>query len=411
MSAQRTKTDLPIRVAMLNRYDRKGGAAIAGYRLAEALRHAGADVRLFVRGKTTRDDWVIDVGGMPPKWDLLLEKVVVRIHERKREWNFGFGYMNRGVNFSTEPADVVHIHWPHHGLLSLEGLARLPDPVVWTLHDMWALTGGCHYVGQCEKYHVRCDACPQLRGKTGDLAARQWENKRRLFAGKRIVFVACSRWLAAEARRSALLQNADVRSIPNAIDTEIFCPGDKTAARRRWGLSPQAYVVLFASARIDDPRKGFAYLEKAIQGKKVVLAIMGESKTTPPPGALCLGKVSGEAALAEVYRAADVLAAPSLEDNLPNTVMEAAACGVPAVGFDVGGVSELIDDGRTGFVVPVRDDKALAAALDALAHPELRSRFSAAARQKVLDEFAYPVVARRYLELYRETLSRPPGAV
>ncbi len=391
---------------MLNRYDRQGGAAIAGFRLAEALLQAGADVRLYVRGKTVADDFVRDVGGFSEKLDLLLEKVVVGLHDRKPAWNFGFGLMSRGVKFNIEPADVVHVHWPHHGLLSLEGLRRLPGPVVWTLHDMWALTGGCHYAGACEKYLVRCDACPQLRSRAGDLAARQWEKKRRLFEDKRITFVACSRWLAAEARRSALLAGADVRSVANAIDVDVFCPGDKAAARKKFGLPPEAYVALFASARTDDPRKGFHYLAKAARGKDCVVALMGENKSAPPPGTVALGKISGDAALAEAYRAADVLVAPSLEDNLPNTVMEAAACGVASVGFDVGGVPELIDDGKTGFVVAPGSVEGIAAALDRFSNPDLRRSFGENARKKVLDEFAYAVVAEKYMDVYRHAVEK-----
>jgi glycosyltransferase involved in cell wall biosynthesis len=387
---------------MLNRYDRQGGAAIAGFRLAEALRQSGADVRLYVRGKSVSDDFVRDVGGFSEKLDLLLEKAVVRLHDRKAGWNFGFGLMSRGVNFSLEPADVVHVHWPHHGLLSLSGLRRLPGPVVWTLHDMWALTGGCHYAGACAKYLVRCDACPQLRSRAGDLAARQWENKRRLYADKRMLFVTCSRWLASEARRSALLAEAEVRTVPNAIDADVFCPGDRAAARKKFGLPPEAFVVLFASARTYDPRKGFEFLRRAAQGQNCVIALMGESKSAPPEGTVALGRVSGDASLAAAYRAADILVAPSLEDNLPNTVMEAAACGVPAVGFNVGGVPELIDDGKSGFVVTPGSVEGIADAIKRLADPELRRRFAENARKKTLVEFAYPVVAEKYLDVYRQ---------
>ncbi|MCS7084539.1 MAG: glycosyltransferase [Bacteroidia bacterium] len=396
----------PLRVAMLNRYDRQGGAAVAGFRLARALIEAGADVTLYVRDKTVEDRFVHKVGFWPSKLDLLWEKALVRWHDRKKAWNFRFGLMNRGANFAVESADVVHVHWPHHGLLSLEGLRRLPDPVVWTMHDAWAPTGGCHYPGDCEKYLVRCDACPQLRGRKNDLAARQWEKKRRLFAEKKFWFVACSNWLAVEARRSALLRDADVRVIPNPIDANVFRPGDRFAARQKFALPQEAFVVLFAAARIEDPRKGFDFLKAALAGKDCLLALMGEisDATKLPQRTAILGKISGDAALAEAYAAADVLVAPSLEDNLPNTVMEAAACGLPVVGFEVGGVPELIEDGRTGIVAPPKSVEGLSAALDRLADPEVRRRFGAAARRKVLEQFAYPVVATRYLELYREAM-------
>lgn len=317
------------------------------------------------------------------------------------------------------PADVVHVH-AMIGFLDYRlflGKVVEQAPVVRTLHDMNFFTGGCHYDGGCGRYAARCGACPQLGSSwQWDLSRKVWHRKRavleRIDPG-RLWFVAPSRWLADAASRASLLGRFRVAVIPHGLDTDVFAPRDRGFCRALLGIPDGARVVLFAAHPLGRHDKGFTFLAQAlgrlsdVRGVMLVTAGGGPLPAEVGVPSLQLGYVRGERFLSAVYSAADVLVVPSLQENSPQVVLEAQACGVPVVAFAVGGIPEVVRHERTGITVPVKDVPALAEGIRRLLEDsELRQAMSRRARQTVLEEHTLEIQARRYRDLYEALLGR-----
>ncbi len=234
-----------------------------------------------------------------------------------------------------------------------------------------------------------------------------------------IFFVACSRWLEGEAKKSALLKGHIITSIPNAIDTRLFRPIDRKEARRKAGLPEQGRIILFVSQRVTDERKGIAYLIEAVdrlveqhpelKADTHIAILGGHAEEVADKLALpvhALGYVSDEPTIVAVYNAADVFVTPSLEDNLPNTIMEAMACGVPCVGFRVGGIPEMIDHQKNGYVAELRNSDDLAAGLAYVLTEADGDELKHRALRKVVQNYSQTSVALRYVEVYQHAAAQ-----
>lgn len=413
-----------MRVLIVNTSERTGGAAVAANRLMEALNNNGVKAKMLVRDKETTN---LSVCSLPQTWQLrwhfLWERLCIWLHLRlKRKHLFEIDIANCGSDITKLPefkeADVIHLHWINQGMLSLKGIRKIllsGKPVVWTMHDIWPATSICHYARGCEQYHTSCDKCPLLPG--GSLAQRIWNKKERTLCGQRITFVCCSQWLAEEAKKSGLLRNQHIVSIPNAINTKIFHPIDRLQARQALGLPKAQHIILFVSQRVTDPRKGISYFVDAINKlisehpdiqKNTGIAILGgHAEDVAAQLALPsypLGYISDPKRIVEVYNAADVFVLPSLEDNLPNTIMEAMACGVPCVGFRVGGIPEMINHQENGYVAAFQDAADLAQGIYYVLAEADQQALSQACLHKVTHCYSQQSVANRYIEEYQKRL-------
>jgi len=415
-----------MRVLIVNTSERTGGAAVAASRLMDALTNNGVKAKMLVRDKESSRLTVVSPRGRWRKqWPFLWERFVVWMHlHLRREHLFEVDMANSGLDITQLPefreADVVHLHWINQGMLSLKGIRKILDsgkPVVWTMHDIWPATGICHLTLDCRRFETQCGECPLLPGggSRRDLAARVWRRKQQMLQGRRITFVACSQWLAGEARQSALLKGQRVVSIPNPLDTRLYRPLDKRQARRLLGLPEEGRIILFVSQRATNPNKGMQYLTEAcrlmsrqhpgMQDMTSVAILGGHAEEIVgqlPFSTYPLGYVNDEQRIVSVYNAADVFVLPSLSENLPNTIMEAMACGVPCVGFRIGGIPEEIDHLVTGYVARYKDADDLACGLRwALADAD-REQVAEACISKVARSYSQSSVAHRYLEVYED---------
>ena len=409
-----------------------GGAAKAAHRLHRALAKEEVESRMLVAQRCSADEDTLEYNPVTPVPAALgraffrLGRRWHRPRPRKAGAYFTPDWTLTGWRLASQlpPCHLVNLHWVAD-LLDYRTLPQLTErvPVVWTFHDMNAFTGGCHYSGTCERYTAQCGACPQLRTSSGenDMTRRVWNRKQRIFARispDRFTIVCPSRWLAGEARRSTLCRRFDTRIIPNGIDPRDYYPVEQTDARRRFNLPEGARIVLFVADQIEDRRKGFRFLLKALDAIRAIpgllLVTLGRGDTSFLSGPLFrhLGPVHEIESLRSAYSAADVFAIPSLQDNLPNTVLESMACGTPVAGFDAGGVGEAVIDGQTGLLAATADDTAFATNLRSMLEDERRRRalgYESLAR--VEREFTVTLQANRYAALYREILQAQPAAL
>jgi len=419
-----------MRVLIVNTSERAGGAAMAASRLMEALIGHGVKAKMLVRDKQTDALTVVELPGRwRQQWCFLWERLVIfmRLHFLRKRL-FELDIANAGTDITRlrefQEADVIHLHWVNQGLLSLGDIRRIlltGKPVVWTMHDIWPATAICHLTLGCKQFKTQCHHCKYLPGggSANDLSAQVWCRKQRMLAGQSITFVACSRWLEGEARQSALLQGQKTACIPNPINTHIYKVEDRSTARERAGLPADRRLILFVSQRVTNRNKGMDYLVEACNQlaeqypemkQDTGVAILGghaeEVVGQLPFECYPLGYISDERRIVDVYNAADVFVLPSLSENLPNTIMEAMACGVPCVGFKVGGIPEEIDHQKNGYVAAYRDAADLARGIRWILAEADREALSKAAVAKVNRCYSQQSVALKYTEVYNEAIAQ-----
>lgn len=414
-----------MKVLLVNTSERIGGAAVACGRLLEALNKQGVEAKMLVRDKQTNHPQVTAVGH---KWWMkgcfVWERFCIWVANRLSRKNlFAVDIANAGIDITRLPifkeADIIHLHWVNQGMLSLKGIRKIlasGKPVVWTMHDMWPCTGICHHARECTFYKSSCHHCPYLTtNNKHDLSEKIFKKKNKNFQVGKISFVACSRWLEELAKESALGKGHNITNIPNPIDSNLFKPIDKVEARKRCGLPENRKLILFGAVKTTDKRKGIDYLIESCQllcakypvlKEKVGVIIVGgqsqELEKLIPFNTYSMGYVSDGKRMVDIYNAADLFATPSLEENLPNTIMEAMACGTPCVGFRIGGIPEMIDHQKNGYVATYRSAEDFAKGIHWVLDECDYQKLQVEARQKVLNCYSEESVAQRYIEIYNE---------
>lgn len=417
-----------MKVLLVSTSDQIGGAAIACTRIFRALRKYNVDVKMLVREKKLNEPGIFTVNtGFWRKAinfaSFCLERLQILFLLRFRKKHLfqvsldNFGSYDLVNNPLVQEADVINFHWTSQAMLSLSQLQKLliqGKRIVFTMHDMHYFTGICHYARNCTRFQEGCGNCYFLgKSKSENDISHRWLNKKLSITNRlSMTFVGCSRWLADIARTSQMFKKMRVTDIPNPIDTTVFRSINKEEARDKFNISGK-YVVLFGAFKISDPRKGFRYLEKALNyihdrfpgyDDVIELLVFGQCDSSHlsklPYRSKSVGYISNEKDLVALYSAADVYVTPSLEDNLPNTVMEALSCSVPCVSFNVGGLPQLIDHKQNGYLAEYRNYEDLANGIMQILQTVDRNSLRHAARKKVEENFSETVVAMKYNELY-----------
>lgn len=417
-----------MKVTLISTSDRSGGAAIACMRLANALAGHGHDVRVLVMEKKGQDPLALPAAPARQKLDGLLRHAQYAI-EARTVFHGDRPYSGDpwwGHDIAEHPdvrnADILQLHWVNQGFLGMAGLAAifaLGKPVCWHLHDLWAFTGGCHYPGSCTRFETQCGECPALRSPAPqDRSMKQWGLKSAMYAQNPPILVGASAWLAGQASRSSLARGSRVTHIPNPIDPEAYYPApSREDARRRLGVPVEKNYLLFAAMNAADSRKGFTELRDALhlaanrlQGTELLVAgkARPELQEALPLPARLLGPLGPEG-MRTAYQAADAFVIPSLEENLPNTVLESLACGTPVAGFRTGGIPEMVEEGRNGFLAETGNAGALAAAILSIREHADPSALAAGALAKVREGFLPAQVADAYTALFQEILDSRRG--
>lgn len=363
-----------MKVLILSTYEHTGGAAIAAVRLLHALQRNGIEAKMLCRSNLSW--WK----GKPQSWTSIIERAVIWAangFSKRNLWATDIALFGQDITRTKEyqEADVIHLHWVNQGFISLSAVKRFMEDgkkIVWTMHDAWNAMG---------IYHLK------LQQKEGFLERIVRKRKEQLYHSGHIHFVTCSQWLKGEAMTSPLMADQNVTTIPNPLDTSIFQPQPHPNRRR----------VLFVAQNVNNPMKGMRYLDEAARiinqdsADKVEIIALGRD----------IPYISDIKEMAELYASVDAFVLPSLSENLPNTIMEAMACGTPCVGFNVGGIPEMIDHKANGYVAQYKDAKDLANGIKYVLDNSNHERLCKACIKKVKTCYSEESVARRYIEIYK----------
>lgn len=416
-----------MKVLIINTSESKGGAAVAANRLMLALLSNGMQAKMLVRDKSTSNSNVTSVVNsrfekLFAKTIFILERLQIFIENRFHKKNlFAISTGSTGFNITqhslVKEADIIHLHWVNQGFLSVKEIGLLiktGKPIIWTMHDMWPVTGICHYAGDCDNYFKDCGNCKFLKNNSSnDLSYQVFKKKKDLFSNAGIRYVACSQWLKQRGALSQLKTGNFFTSIPNPIDTNLFTPGDQSQARRELNLPQNKKLILFGALIASDKRKGLEYLIQATHlladlHENVELVYFGEVKEEITAGfglkTHSLGYISDSSLIIKMYQSADCFVIPSLEENLPNMIMESMSCGVPCVGFDVGGIPEMITHQKNGYVAQYKSSEDLALGIRTILAKSNDVLFKDTARKFVLENYSNSTVANRYIDLYKNVL-------
>lgn len=415
-----------MKILLLTTSDGRLGADMAAIRLHQSLLREGIDSRVKVQVQHSDESTVY---GPSSKTGRLLsifrhnidQLRVAFYRNRKQHDYFSPAWLPLGQSQIDDfDPDIVHLHWVCGGFLSVDSIASFNKPVVWTMHDMWPFTGGCHYAGDCRKYENYCGACPKLNSSMeNDLSKSINDKKSRKWRDTDLTLIAPSRWLANCGQSSRIFRDKPIVTIPNCIDTEVFKPAEKSVARSILNVPANKKVLLFgAVSAMSDRRKGFELLEKAIiefekrvETVEYLLLIFGSSKPKSPSKfsieTRYLGRLNDDTSLVLAYSSADVFILPSLEDNLPNTILEAMACGVPCVANDAGGVGDMVQHKNTGYLSKYNNSDDLCSGILWVLQNEKRSvSLSEQSVSRAREVYSFSAVARSHIDLYQDILHR-----
>ena len=424
-----------MKVLLVNTSDHAGGAAIASLRLLKALRQANIEATLLCRDRSTQTEGMKEVIQLKPtlwrKAKFVLERFEIFLTNGfKRKGLFAVDTARFGNDITKlkafQEADVIHLHWTNQAMLSLGNLKKILKSgkrIVWTMHDMWAFTGVCHNSANCNRWLTSgCGHCPLLqRPSATDLSATTFQRKKAVYATGHITFVGCSQWMANNAAQAPLLSNQHVTSIPNPIDTQFYAPaatqGMPTQAEVRTALQLPTHrmLILLTAFKVTDPNKGINHLIEAVKllqtehpewSKNLGIVLAGHGAHTLQHAfgntpVYAMGYVDSEERMRQIYQACNLRAMPTLMDNLPNTIAESMACGVPCVAFNVGGVPQMVDTGINGYLANFADSADLAKGIYATLHSPSYTALCRNARTKAVNAYNEQTIAAAYLKLYQ----------
>jgi glycosyltransferase involved in cell wall biosynthesis len=414
-----------LRPILLNNSNIKGGASRAAYGLHTGLKQIGVDSYMIGGIQVSGDTSVI---GPSSLWGRgmgiagpLLDNLPLKVYRKRKSTHFSPACLSNGLakKAALLNSDIIHLHWICGGFLRIETLKKFHKPIVWTLHDMWPFTGGCHYDESCGRYRDSCGICPQLNSeRQKDLSHWVWKRKKKAWKNLDLTIVTPSRWLADCAKESSLFSNHRVEVIPNGLDVVMYKPVDKDFARECFGLPKDKKLILFGAMNVfSDRRKGFQFLEPALNklmsdglGDKAELVLFGASEPANQPhlrlNTHYVGKLHDDVSLAMLYAAVDVFVSASLQEAFGLTIAESISCGTPVVAFNTTGPKDIVEHKRNGYLAEPCDVGDLAKGIAwVLGDGKRRQILSRQARQKVEQEFELKYVAQRYLDLYEEILS------
>jgi len=411
-----------MKILHVNTFDVRGGAARAAYRLHTALLDYGIDSSMLVQVKESDDITVnkINNGTIHELFAMLrprFDNLIIRKNRKEMHSLFSpaiipsYSLVKRILDINP---DIVHLHWISKGMLRIEEIKKIQIPIVWSLHDNWAFTGGCHVMHDCKKYLETCGYCPVIgSSKKNDISRWIWKRKHKAYFNiPNLHILGLSKWINNCSQKSSLLKKYQHTNLPNLIETSIYKPIDRKFARTLLNLPLDKKLIIFGAVDpLGDANKGFKILKEALSGVEqkdnIALVVYGKNdKNILNSGIkhIFMGMISDDTTLVAIYNSADVIVVPSLQENLSNTIMESMSCSTPVVAFNVGGNSDLIEHKSNGYLAIPRDAKDLLFGIKwILQNPNYRL-IKENARKKILNCFQKDLVVKDYIRYYEKVI-------
>ena len=409
-----------MKVLHLSISDGGGGAAMGAYRLHRGLLRSGVQSEMLVLRKVTEDASVHRLSDLLNRWGRAQRRLAERRHQRRlsgvpRLTGSGHWSLNQfdypiAEAINSFGSDIAQLHWVGDNFVPTRQLNKIRAPLVWTLRDMWAFSGGCHYAGGCLNYRAGCGDCPQLRDRSAnDISARVHAEKRSAWSKLPLTIVTISEWLADCARSSSILGDRRIEVIGNPIDPRVFKPLDRAASRHAFNLPQEKKLILFgAIGGTSDRRKGFQYLAEALKklgdDGETELVLFGSARPEAIDVGLPahqLGRFYDEVSLSALYSACDVYVLPTTQEALGKTLMEALACGRPCVAFEGTGPDDMLGHRLDGYLARMKDSADLAAGIEwTLAQAWSREEL----HRRIVEKYGLQRISERYVRLYESLI-------
>lgn len=424
-----------LKVVHLNTYDGNGGAGRGCIRLNRALTSQGVNSKMVVHYKLGKNAAIgtfnkNKIQRSYTAFTIILERILAkRFLKPLMKTPFSFAWFGRSIihHPDVKNADIIHLHWINHGFLDpkhIAEIAKLGKPVVWTFHDSNAFTGGCHVRYSCDHFMRECGNCPLLINPAdNDISHQIWQQKSNAYDVLNFAIAAPSLWMQKSVSTSSLMKGKAIHHIPNTLETDIFKPTNKAIAKQKAGLPADKFIFLsgFMPSR-KDLHKGTQYLldsmellkqRLGIDAEKIELVVFGNRGTEGLPDfpfkTSFLGTINNDEQLALHYAAADAFLIPSLEDNLPYTVMESLACGTPVIAFTTGGIPDMVQHQYNGYLATYRSAESFTDGMEwVIKHPQ-QQQLQQQARQTIMDTFAEEVIAKKHINLYESLVANKGG--
>ena len=407
-----------MKITHLSNSDIIGGAGIASYRIHKALLKKGHNSQLFVNNYYSGDYTVSYPNNPLDKLSALIKPKIVNplkkllVTKSKELHSLSILPSNWPKKLNNSDADIVHLHWVQNEMISIKDIGNIKKPIVMNTHDMWPFCGAEHlnFDGRWEKEYSRKNRPEDESGI--DLNKYIWQQKKR-FWKKPFYIVSPSKWMADCVNRSALMRGWPCAVIPNCIDTKKWRPLNKSFSRKLLNLPDNKPILIFGTFNANNKfHKGFDLLKKSLdflrtRNKEYNLVIFGQNKPPEPIDygfpTYYLGRLKDSYSLKALYSASDILLVPSRVESFCNTACEAQACGIPVVSFEVGGLIDIIKHKKTGYLASPFDIKDFAEGIiwisDKLIIDKRLNKF---ARERAIENWDYPVVAKKYETLYQK---------
>ena len=419
---ERNRSLFQLKILIVSKYDNEGGAAIAANRLHKSLITSGVDSRMLVQKKMS-DDYSV-MGPVTVKQKIFgvvsfyVDQLPTYLYKKRLPYLFSPAWFSSGdilKQINAIDPDVVHVHWSCKGMLSIKDIEKIKAPIIFTMHDSWLFTGGCHIPFECKNYRTGCGRCPTLASSSSqDLSSKVFERKLALYSKKEdVTFVAVSNWLRDCADESALFEGKEIRCVPNAISTEEFKPIEKAVAKSILSLKSDKKLILFgALSATSDLNKGFKELTEALNQltlNNVEIVVFGssrpETEVVSKYKIRYMGRLNDTISLRILYSAADVMIVPSLMESFGQTASEAMSCGTPVVAFDTSGLRDIVDHKINGYLAKAFDSADLAVGMEWILRSQNYNELCLKARQKVVREFDGEIVAEAYKTIYANAVA------
>jgi glycosyltransferase involved in cell wall biosynthesis len=394
-----------MKIVIVNAFDLRGGASRAAYRLHQSLIKIGVDSHMLVQFKLGEDPSVITENN---PFILIINKFisycdrVISMYSRNQPHNFSLSWFKnrRLINKINQlNPDIVHLHWICNGMMSIEDIQKIQAPIAWSLHDNWPFSGGCHVMKLCKEHnYITHDCSPGI--------SNSFARKNLAFSQKEMKIIGLSNWINTLSLNSPLLGSKEHINLPNPIDTNFFQPVNKIKARKHFGFNSHKKIILLGALNaLTDQNKGFELLISAMQSLNsdiFTLVILNESSLDLELGIdiHTIKPLKDDGELNKLYSAVDIVAVPSLQENLSNTILESMSVGIPVVAFDIGGNSDLIVHNATGYLAEPFNVEDLAHGIEVSVSNENHQRMSISARRRAIKYFDNEVVANRYKDFY-----------